>query len=60
MIKNKENELSDDQKEEITDNIKDIMKKVFKSILENVKEDRELLMDSIKTKFGRDYFINTV
>ena len=53
-------ELNDDEKEEITDNIKDIMKRVYKSKLENIKEDQKILMDSIKTKFGRDYFINIV
>ena len=34
------------------------MKKVFKSKLDNIMEDKEILMDSVKTKFGRDYFVN--
>ena len=58
IIKEKEDELNEEQKEEIVDNIKDIMKKVFKSKLDNIKEDKEILMDSVKTKFGRDYFVN--
>ena len=60
MINEKNDELNEEQKEEITDNIKDIMKRVYKSKLQNIKEDQEILMDSVKTKFGRDYFINIV
>lgn len=60
MIKNEENELNEEEKEEITDNIKDIMKKVYKSSIENSREEKELFMDSVKTKFGRDYFVNII
>ena len=57
---NNENKLSDDQKEEITDNIKEVMKKVFKSAFNDIKEEKELLMDSVKTKFGIEYFVNII
>jgi hypothetical protein len=36
------------------------MKKVYKSSIENSREEKELFMDSVKTKFGRDYFVNII
>ena len=60
LINKTDNELNEEQKDEIIDNIKDIMKRVYQSKLLNVKEDQEILMDSIKTKYGRDYFVNIV
>jgi hypothetical protein len=58
VINERDDELNEEQKDEIIDNIKDIMKRVYKSNLLNVKEDQEILMDSVKTNFGRDYFVN--
>ena len=60
VIKEKDDELNQDQKDEIIDNIKDIMKKVYESKLVNIEENQEILMDSVGTKFGRDYFINII
>ena len=57
---NDENKLNDDQKEEISDNIKDVMKKVFKSSFDDIKEEKELLLDSVKTIFGIEYFVNII
>ena len=60
IINNDVSELNEEQKEEITDNIKDVMKKVFKSSFDDIKEDKELLMNSVKTKFGIGYFVNII
>ncbi len=60
VINERDDELNEEQKDEIIDNIKDIMKRVYKSNLLNVKEDQEILMDSVKTNFGRDYFVNII
>ena len=52
--------LNEEEQDEIKDNIKDIMKKVFKSQLkpDEIKSDQDLLLESVKNKFGIDFFVN--
>ena len=57
-IRNKE--LTEEQIDDIKDNIRETMTRVYKSEIKNIKEDEKIIMDCIKTKFGRDYFINVI
>ena len=52
--------LNEEEQDSIKDNIKDIMKKVFKSQLKSdeIKSDQDLLLESVKNKFGIDFFVN--
>ena len=53
-------ELSEDQIDEIKDNIRETMTRVYRSEIKDLKEDEKIIMDSIKEEFGRDYFINVI
>ena len=57
-LPNKEYELSEDEIDEIKDNIREIMTRVYRSDVNKIKEDKKTLIDSLKTRFGRDYFTN--
>ena len=57
-IRNKENELSEDEKDEIKDTIREIMTRVYKSEIKNIKEDVDSIMGLMEIKFGRDYLLN--
>ena len=57
-VPNKEYELSEDEIDEIKDNIREIMTRVYRSDVSKIGDDKKLLIDSLKTQFGRDYFIN--
>ena len=52
--------LSEDQKDDIKDTIREIMTKVYKSEKLSVEEDKRLLLDSVKTDFGFDYFVSII
>ena len=53
-------ELSEEQIDEIKDNIRETMTRVYKSEIKDLKEDEKIIMDCIKEEFGRDYFINVI
>ena len=55
---NKENKLTEEEMDDIKDNIKEIMTRMYRSDLKKIEQDKNILIDSLKTKFGRDYFIN--
>jgi hypothetical protein len=57
-ISNNENDLSEDDKDEIKDNIREIMTRVYRSETSKIEEDKRTIIDSMKTQFGRVYFIN--
>ena len=57
-IRTKENELSEDEKDEIKDTIREIMTRVYKSQIKNIKEDVDSIMGLMEIKFGRDYLLN--
>ena len=59
-IKNIKSELTEDQIDEIQDNIREIMTRIYKSEVTNINEDEKIIMDCINTKYGRDYFINVI
>ena len=52
----KEYELSEDEIDEIKDNIREIMTRVYRSDVSKIEEDKKMIIDSLKTQFGRDYF----
>ena len=58
-IRNRES-LTEEQMDEIKDNIRETMTRVYKSEIKNITEDKKIIMDCIKTKFGRDLFINSI
>ena len=53
---NKEYELSEDEIDEIKDNIREAMTRVYRSDVSKIKDDKKIIIDSLKTQFGRDYF----
>ena len=52
----KENDLTEDDKEEIKDNIKEIMTRIYRSDTKKIEEDKKIIIDSVKTQFGLEYF----
>ena len=56
-LPNKEYELSEDEIDEIKDNIRETMTRVYRSDVSRIEEDKKMIIDSLKTQFGRDYFI---
>ena len=54
----KEYKLTEDEKDEIKDNIREIMTRVYRSEFSRIDEDKKTVLKLIKTKFGREYFIS--
>ena len=54
-----ESNLTEDEKEEILDGIRAIIRRVYKN-KEIIEKDQETIFNFLKSKFGRDYFINTL
>ena len=55
--KNNENELSQEQKDDIKENIFDTLTKVFKNEeITDVEQNKKLIMDSLNTDYGRDLY----
>ena len=50
--------LSEEEIDEIKDNIKEIMTRIYRSDIRKINEDKRILSDSLKTQFGKNYFIN--
>ena len=59
-IRNKGVELTEDQIDDLKDSVREIMTRVYKSELKNIVEDEKTIMEIIKTKFGRDHFVNVI
>jgi hypothetical protein len=57
FVGNKENELTEDEKDEIKDNIREIMARVYRSEVSKIEEDKKNIMIWIRKQFGREYFI---
>ena len=57
-ISNNEYDLSEDDKDEIKDNIKDIMARIYRSEISKLEENKKTFIESMKTQFGRDYFVS--
>ena len=55
-LTNKEYELSEDEIDEIKDNIREAMARVYRSDVSKINDDKKMIIDSLKTQFGRDYF----
>ena len=53
-----ENDLTEDDKDEIKDNIREIMTRIYRSETKQLNEDKKTIIDSMKTQFGREYFIS--
>lgn len=52
-------ELSQEQKDEIKENIVDPLTKIFKNEeVSNVEQSKKLIMDSLNTDYGRDLYSN--
>jgi len=54
----KEYKLTEDEKDEMKDLIREIMARVYRSELSNIEEDKKAILKLIKTKFAREYFIS--
>ena len=52
--------LTDNEKDEVKDNIKDILSKVLKCEDINENEDKKQLINCIESVFGRNYFIDII
>ena len=57
-LPNKEYELTEDERDEIKDNIREIMTRVYRSEVNKIDEDKKTIIESMKIQFGRDYFVN--
>ena len=53
-----ENDLTEDEKDEIKDNIKEIMTRVYRSDVTKIEDDKKTIIDSMKKQFGREYFVS--
>ena len=58
LLPYKENDLTEDEKDEIKDNIKEIMTRVYRSDVTKIEEDKKTIIDSMKKQFGREYFVS--
>ena len=55
----KENELTQEEKDDIKDNIIDVLTKIFKNEeISNIQENKKLIMDSLSSDYGRDLYTN--
>ena len=57
-VSGKENELTEDERDEIKDDIREIMARVYRSEVSKIKEDEKNIFTSVKLQFGREYFIS--
>jgi hypothetical protein len=53
-----EGEMSETEKENIKDNIDSKLRKVFRAEKININEDSEVLLSSMETEFGKNYFLS--
>ena len=57
---NKNDDLTDIEKEDIRDNIKGTLTRIFKSEKVNLKKDTEVLLESLKKDYGKNYFVDII
>ena len=57
-VSGKENELTEDEKDKIKDDIKEIMARVYRPEVSKIKEDEKNILNIVKFQFGREYFIS--
>ena len=56
---NKENELTQEEKDDIKENIADVLTKIFKNEkLSDKEESKKLISDSLSTDYGKDLYTN--
>ena len=53
-------EISEEEIDDIKDNIRDILTRIFKSGKIDVNQDQKTLLSSIENNIGKDYFINII
>ena len=58
--KSEDENLSTSEKEDIRDNIRETLTRVFKSERVNVNNDSSVLLSSIKSNFGVNYFVDII
>ena len=51
-------EISESEKENIRDNIDSKLRKIFRAEKINISEDSEVLLSSMETQFGKNYFLS--
>ena len=55
----KENELTQEEKDDIKENIIDVLTKIFKNEqIPDIEENKKLIMDSLSSDYGRDLYTN--
>ena len=57
-ISSNEKDLDEYEKDEIKDNIREIMTRIYRSDLRKLEEDKKNIMNSMEHQFGREYFVN--
>ena len=60
ILPNKTNELTKDEIDDIKDNIREIMARIYKSDVRKIEDDKKVIIDSLRTQFGREYFTNII
>ncbi len=58
LIPNREDELSEEERDEIKDNIREIMTRIYRSDVSKLEEDKKTIMSCMEKQFGRDYFVS--
>ena len=54
-----ENELTQEEKDDIKENIVDVLTKIFKNEeLSDIEESKKLIIDSLSTDYGKDLYTN--
>ena len=54
----KENELTEDERDKIKDDIREIMIRVYRPEVSKIKEDEKNILNIVRLQFGREYFIS--
>ena len=55
---NDENILSEDDRDEIKDNIREIISRIYRSDSSKMEEDKKTIIGLMETRFGREYLIS--
>ena len=59
-IPNGNSELSEDEMDDIRDNIREIMTRIYRSDVSKLEQDRNTIMNAMEKEYGRNYFISVL
>ena len=59
-ISNAQNELTEDEMDDIRDNIREIMTRIYRSDLSKLEQDKKTIMNAMNSQYGRNYFLTVL